>query len=123
MEGGSELTFPLAERAEAAGVLNGGSALIVAPTATGKSHIGREAIRRAVAANGNRTHAYLVPFRALADEVYDSFLDMLEGTEVRVRISTGDHRDPIRPGDADLIVATYESFIGLVRDASFRPGL
>jgi hypothetical protein len=34
------LRFPLFERAERLGVLDGGSALIVAPTATGKSPIG-----------------------------------------------------------------------------------
>jgi len=44
----SALNFPLYERAEALGVLDGKSALIVAPTATGKSHIGREAICRAL---------------------------------------------------------------------------
>lgn len=121
---GQTIEFPLLTRAESCGVLDGNSALIVAPTATGKSHIGRETIRRAVGTrNGTRTHAYLVPFRALADEVYDSFLTMLSGTDARVRISSGDHRDPIRPGDADLIVATYESFVGLVRSETFRPGV
>lgn len=60
------LNFPLYERAEALGVLDGESALIVAPTATGKSHIGREAICRALARGAVGTHAYLVPFRTLA---------------------------------------------------------
>jgi hypothetical protein len=55
-------------------------------------------------------HAYLVPFRSLDGEVYEHFHDILESTNVRLRISTGDHREPIRPKESDLIVATYESF-------------
>lgn len=118
-----DIEFPLYERAHAMGVLDGGNALIVAPTATGKSHIGRQAIINALARGDDGTHAYLVPFRALASEVYDSFFDILSDTDARLRIATGDYRDPIRPDDADLVVATYESFAGLVRRAEFRPGV
>lgn len=117
------IRFPLYSRAEAMGVLDGKSALIVAPTATGKSHIGREAIRRAVRRERDRTHAYLVPFRALASEVFEAFQELLHGTETRVRIVTGDHRDPVRPDQSDLVVATYESFVGLMHDNRFRPGV
>lgn len=63
-------TFPLFDRAERAGMLDGGSALIVAPTATGKSHIGREAIVRALGRRPDGTEVYLVPYRALAEEIY-----------------------------------------------------
>jgi len=118
----SELRFPLLERAERLGVLEGASALISAPTATGKSHIGREAIRRALARCDPGTHAYLVPYRALAEEVFDTFRELLAGTDARVRISTGDHRDPVRPDDADLIVATYESFAALLHAGPFEVG-
>ena len=117
------LTFPLVLRAQSLGVLDGASALIVAPTATGKSHIGREAICRALRRGERGTHAYLVPYRALASEVYDTFLKLLEGSNARVRISTGDHRDPVRPGDADLIVATYESFASLLVRGTITPGV
>ncbi len=116
------LQFPLYERADDLGVFNGGSALIVAPTATGKSHIGRAAICRAIERDEEGAHAYLVPFRALASEVYDTFADLLADTKARVRIATGDHRDPLRPDDADLVVATYESFIGLLSRETFQPG-
>jgi len=119
----TEVEFPLYRRADTMGVLDGGSALIVAPTATGKSYIGREAIVRALRRGEPGTHAYLVPFRALAAEVYDAFQELLAGTDARVRISTGDHRDPLRPDEADLVVATYESFAGLLQRASFRPGV
>lgn len=104
-------------------MLDEGNFLIVAPTATGKSHIGREVIRRAVKGRADETHAYLVPYRALADEMYDSFVEELVDRRVRVRIATGDYRDPVRPEEADLVVATYESFGGLLRSEAFRPGV
>lgn len=116
------MRFPLYERAEALGLLDGRSALIVAPTATGKSHIGREAVCRALRRVAGRTHAFLVPYRALAAEIHDAFRERLAGTDARVRIATGDHRDPLRPEEADLVVATYESFVGLMRSGALRPG-
>jgi KaiC/GvpD/RAD55 family RecA-like ATPase len=51
------LRFPLFERAERAGVLEGGRAVIVGPTATGKSYMGREAICRAVRSGDGATNA------------------------------------------------------------------
>jgi replicative superfamily II helicase len=68
------------------------------------------------------THAYLVPFRALAEEVWDS-LHQLVGGSARLRIVTGDHRDPVKPQDADVVVATYESFLRLMRLPNFSPGV
>ncbi|HUB21440.1 MAG TPA: DEAD/DEAH box helicase [Streptosporangiaceae bacterium] len=120
----NEQVFPLFNRADQAGLLDGGSGLVVAPTATGKSHIGREAICRTLA-NGTGTglHAYLVPFRALAAEIHDSFVAALNGTSARIRLLTGDHRDPLRPDQADLVVATYESFAGLMRNQPIKAGL
>ena len=117
--------FPLFERATKLGLLDGASGLLVAPTATGKSYIGREAICRALrrADLRGRPHAYLVPYRALAAEIYDSFLSLVAGTSARVRLLTGDHRDPLNPEQADLVVATYESFAGLLRATGIRPGL
>jgi helicase len=116
------LHFPLYDRAQHLGVLDGHSALIIAPTATGKSYIGREAIRRAIDRKAKETHAYLVPYRALAEEVHDAFAHELSATDARIRISTGDHRDPLRPEEAELIVATYESFAAVLQRSAFRPG-
>lgn len=110
-------TFPLFERARERGALDTGDALIVAPTATGKSYIGRAILRQAVARGEPGTHAYLVPYRALASEMYDSFQRELEHDriEARVRVTTGDHTDPIYPQETDILVATYERFAGLLR--------
>lgn len=119
-----EHAFPLFERADRAGLLDGGSGLVVAPTATGKSHLGREAVRRALEQGGHSgMHAYLVPFRALAAEIHDGFAADLNGTGARIRLLTGDHRDPLRPDQADLVVATYESFAGLMRSYPVTAGL
>jgi hypothetical protein len=74
MRRGERAVFPLFERACKAGVLDSGDGLIVAPTATGKSYIGRAILRRAVQRGEAGVHAYLVPYRALAAEMYDSFL-------------------------------------------------
>ncbi|MQA85102.1 MAG: DEAD/DEAH box helicase [Streptosporangiales bacterium] len=125
-DGGSNVesrrAFPLYERAREAGVLDGESALIVAPTATGKSHIGREALAAASRRGAPGTHAYLVPFRALAGEVFETLRPLFEASGARVRIATGDHTDPIRPDETDVLVGTYESFSGLLRSDVFRPG-
>ena len=59
------MTFPLFERAVERGVLEGQSALIVAPTATGKSFIGCEVIRSALEKGKPGPHAYVVPLRPL----------------------------------------------------------
>jgi replicative superfamily II helicase len=113
--------FSLFDKARKAGVLDSGDGLIVAPTATGKSYIGRTILRGAVRRGQAGVHAYLVPYRALAAEMYDSFLRELEeeGLSATVRLATGDHTDPIHPEETDILVATYERFAGLLR----LPGL
>jgi replicative superfamily II helicase len=68
-----DFSFPLFDRALQAGAIETGGALIVAPTATGKSYIGRAILRGAVRRREPGSHAYLVPHRALASEMYDSF--------------------------------------------------
>lgn len=123
--GPMEMSFPLYTRALQQGILNGKSALIVAPTASGKSYIGKEIIinnlREKV--DGSFVHAYLVPYRALASEIYDDFMDRLKDDETRIRLVTGDHRDPVNPESSDFIVATYESFDGLLRSGKINPGI
>lgn len=111
------LRFPLYDRAKRAGILEWGNALIVAPTATGKSYIGREIIRGAVQRSEGGVNVYLVPYRALAAEMYESFTKEMRdaGIEATVRIATGDHTDPIHPEETDVLVATYERFAPMLR--------
>jgi helicase len=112
-----KLAFPLFEKARKAGVLDAGNALIVAPTATGKSYIGRAILRQAVQRRETGVHVYLVPYRALAGEMYDSFVRELAetGVQATVRVATGDHTDPIYPQETNILVATYERFAALLR--------
>lgn len=107
--------FPLVARAREAGVLDGKGALIVAPTATGKSTIGRRVVQHALERNRDGLCAYLVPFRALAWELYEAMYDELVAADpsLRVRIATGDATDPVDPSSAEVIVGTYESFAAL----------
>ena len=168
---------PLLEKAEAAGVLATGDCLIVAPTGTGKSYIGRTILRNAALRGEPGVHVYLVPYRALAAEIYESFVRELAvengceesvadgdaGTRSssedrggaedrgalgvhssaraqaeerghsaarldlprlapRVKIATGDHRDPFYPADTDILVATFERFSALLASPDLRLG-
>jgi len=167
----------LLEKAEAAGVLATGDCLIVAPTGTGKSYIGRTILRNAALRGEPGVHVYLVPYRALAAEIYESFVRELAvengceesvadgdaGTRSssedrggaedrgalgvhssaraqaeerghsaarldlprlapRVKIATGDHRDPFYPADTDILVATFERFSALLASPDLRLG-
>jgi len=109
--------FPLFDKAREAGVLETGNALIVAPTATGKSYIGRAILSGAVKRKEEGVGVYLVPYRALASEMFDSFTRELSqaGVAATVRVSTGDHNDPIYPQETDILIATYERFAALLR--------
>lgn len=119
----STFAFPLFERARSRGILDGKSSLIVAPTASGKSYIGRQIIQNALRERNGTIHAYLVPYRALASEIFDDFTESFAGSDIKVRLVTGDHRDPVHPEDSDLVVATYESYSGLLRDGRIKPGV
>ncbi len=120
----TSLEFPLYERARKAGLFEGKSAVIVAPTATGKSYIGREVIRSAILRRVSGTHTYLVPYRALASEMFDALEDHLHDLDgLRIRVASGDHTDPVRPQETDVLVATYETFAALSRRPDFRPGV
>ena len=160
---GARGKFPLFEKAEAAGVLATGNCLIVAPTGTGKSYIGRIILRNVALRAEPGVHVYLVPYRALAAEIYESFVRELaadrSGATVsagvtgahtgtgaaaangaainvapapapasasvpvpRVKIATGDHRDPFYPADTDILVATFERFSALLASPDLRLG-
>ena len=80
----------------------------------------KEAVRRHLVG----VHAYLVPYRAFAQEVYESFIHELqeEGLTARLKISTGDHRDPVYPEDTDILVSTFERFSSILSQADFQVG-
>ncbi|WP_409465194.1 DEAD/DEAH box helicase [Amycolatopsis sp. GA6-003] len=105
----------------AAGVLRGESALVSAPTGSGKTLVGEMA---AVAAKhaGKRT-VFLLPTRALVNEQYDRFRAQYGSRGIAVIRATGDLRDHLPQfvrGKYDFAVLTYEKFTGLV---AADPGL
>jgi helicase len=116
--------FSLFDKAVAAGVIDTGNGLVIAPTGTGKSFIGCAVLLEALKRGRPGPHVYLVPYRALATEVYESLKRGLDekGIRATVKIATGDYSDPISPADTDLLVATYERFSSLLTSLEFRPG-
>lgn len=115
MESKLETTvFPLSAKAEQAGIFKLETGfLISAPTATGKSRIGREVIARFLSNRGPQEYAlYLVPFKALAEEIFSDLWTELKGkldTPDRLQIKTGDYENDFDVKETHVVVATYES--------------
>ncbi len=116
--------FPLIEHARTRGVFDHGNALVVGPTGSGKSSIGRQIIVDAVRRGEHETHVYLVPYPAHARQAESRFREDLRTASVAARLKTcvGDHSDPLHPEDADILVTTYELFSSLIRNPAFTPG-
>ncbi len=97
-----------------AGVLEGESLVISAPTASGKTLVAELAMLRTAMERGGKA-VYLTPLRALASEKYEDFSKYAE-LGLKVAISTGDY-DSSDPwlGEYDIVVATYEKMDSLLR--------
>ncbi|MEV4252730.1 DEAD/DEAH box helicase [Spirillospora sp. NPDC049652] len=103
------------------GVLTGESVLVGAPTSSGKTLIGEIAALNAVAAG--RPAVFLVPTRALADELYDLFVRDYSSLGITILRATGGRREDVPrllSGRFQLAVCTYEKFVGLLQAT---PGL
>lgn len=92
----------------------GASAIVCAPTSSGKTLVGELALANAL---GNGLDAlYLVSHKALAEQKFTDFSDRFStprwGSRVTVGISTGDHEE----GDVNcrVLISTYEKALGLV---------
>ncbi len=96
-------------------VLDGQSLLLVAPTTSGKTFVGEMAAARAIA--DGRKAAFLLPFKALANEKFEEFQDLYgQGLTLRVLRCTGDYtdqREPFVKGQYDIAILTFEMFLGL----------
>ncbi|MEM2855329.1 MAG: DEAD/DEAH box helicase [Desulfurococcaceae archaeon] len=108
-----EFLNPLQVEALRKGVLSGRNAIIVAPTASGKTLIGEVVLlKKAVEKSMG---LYLVPLKALASEKYAEF-KVWEKLGIQIGITTGDYESPAEHlGKYDIIVATYERFDSLLR--------
>ena len=109
-----------------AGIGRGESALVLAPTSTGKTQIGIWALASWIGADrGRHRGIYLVTHRSLANQKFEEFQhiftdSLFSGAGDAIVIATGDRQidangtpvnDPLR---ASLLVATYEKYLGLL---------
>lgn len=95
-------------------VLTGQSIMVIAPTSSGKTLIGELAAVRAVA-TGQKA-VFLLPYRALVNEKFDTFSSSYAAAGIRIARCTGDYSDQaglIISGRYDLAVLTYEMFLNL----------
>lgn len=104
-----------------AGVADGHSMIVCAPTSSGKTMVGEIAVLTGLRAG--RKGIYLVSHKALADQKYDDFQrrfgEESDSPLGSVGLSTGDREE----GDFDprLLVATYEKALGLILSAQLDP--
>ncbi|MCI5117993.1 MAG: DEAD/DEAH box helicase [Candidatus Electrothrix sp. LOE1_4_5] len=108
-------------KAVEAGIANGQSMVVSAPTSTGKTLVGELAVLATI--SSNTRVIYLVSHKALADQKYVDFKSKLgeEAPEpiTSVGLNTGDRAE----GDinAQLMVATYEKALGLILSNQLKP--
>ena len=101
-------------RALRAGIADGRSMIVSAPTSSGKTLVGEIGILTALRSSANAI--YLVSHKALADQKYLDFLSRFGELSAQplgsVGLNTGDRAE----GDAhaQLMVATYEKALGLI---------
>jgi len=121
----SNAKFGLTEKAERSGVFKVETGfLISAPTATGKSQIGIQIIKANLTDKpASETFTYLVPFKALAEEMYAKIQEDIPKT-VNLNIKTGDYDKPFDVKETDVLVATYESMDGIIQEGrDFYPSI
>ena len=116
----SELT-DVQVRALDAGIADGRSMIVSAPTSTGKTLVGEIAVLSALRA-GVRA-IYLVSHKALADQKYLDFVSRFGERApepiASVGLNTGDRAEG--DIDAQLMVATYEKALGLILTGQLNP--
>ncbi|MFH2000536.1 MAG: DEAD/DEAH box helicase, partial [Planctomycetota bacterium] len=108
-------------RALNAGIANGCSMIVSAPTSTGKTLIGEIAVLTALQKRVRTI--YLVSHKALADQKYLDFVlrfgEKASDPIASVGLNTGDRVEG--EIDAQLMVATYEKALGLILAGQLKP--
>jgi helicase len=104
---------PIQKKALKAGLLDDKSLLVCSPTASGKTLIATIAIVNKL----NQGKAiYIVPLKALANEKFKEYQELLKNTNYKVIMSTGDiDSDSPYLSGYDLIVLTSEKLDSLIR--------
>lgn len=110
--------YPPQENSINAGLLDGKSILVSAPTASGKTLIAILAIINYLSKNKGKV-IYLTPLRALASEKFSELkkLEKLDfGRKIKTAISTGDFDSVDKDAEnADIVVLTNEKMDSLIR--------
>jgi helicase len=117
-EQGINKLYPPQEDAVEAGLLEGQSILVAAPTASGKTLIAMLAIMNFLTKKEGKI-VYLTPLRALASEKFSEFkkLEKIDlGKDIKISISTGDFDSLDKEAEsADIVVLTNEKMDSLIR--------
>lgn len=104
---------PIQEKSLLSGLLEGTSLLVSAPTSSGKTLVATMGIANIL---GKGKAIYLVPLKALANEKYKEYLNLLQKTKYKVVLSVSDvDSDPSFLADYDLLVLTTEKLDSLIR--------
>ncbi|OQP64757.1 hypothetical protein A3860_18535 [Niastella vici] len=96
-------------------ILDGDSALVIAPTSSGKTFVGELASANVI--GQGKKSVFLFPYKALVNEKYDQFTDLYQDKlGYRVIRCTGDYLDQNKEfiqGKYDIALFTYEMFLNL----------
>ncbi len=104
---------PVQQKAIENGLLEGNSLLVCAPTASGKTLIASMAMAMTL---GKGKSIYLVPLKALAQEKYKEYQQLLKDTPYRVAMATSDiDSDASYLEKYDLLLLTTEKIDALLR--------
>ncbi len=106
---------PMQAKAIADGFLESRKALVCAPTASGKTLLATLAIIKNYAQTRKKTF-YVVPLKALAQEKFNEFSELMQQFEMKVALSTSDFDSSADAlSNADVIIATIEKLDSLLR--------
>jgi len=110
--------YPPQEKSVKAGLLEGDSMLVAAPTASGKTLIAMLAIIKHLSLKKGKI-VYLSPLKALASEKFFEFkkLESIDfGRKIRIQMSTGDYDlTDKNVGQNDILVFTNEKMDSIIR--------
>ncbi len=113
--------YPPQEKTVKAGLLEGKSILVSAPTASGKTLIATLAIIKHLSEKRGKI-VYLSPLKALASEKFNEFkkLDSVDlGKNIKIQISTGDFDVSDKNlGQNDILVLTNEKMDSIIRQGA-----
>ena len=117
---GIENLLPIQEQAiKRHRLFDSGNLIVSAPTSSGKTFIGEmAAVYQGL--KGKRA-VYLVPLKALAEEKFQRFTKLYEQYDLKIVISTRDHKEfdkDLDEGDFEIAIIVYEKFFTLLNSSA-----